>query len=197
MTRPKETTSIADRIRETTSIADRAAEMISAVHDSLPYIDPEISDETRAIVDALIEQELLTNSNSPAEESKMQQAQLPKVTEAIGIDRYKSMEGQQAVINGEYISGRLDNLQLEVEGGALRRMAYNAKLQGSLELLEKKIDELRGQITGINKTRKKRQLDIKETVSTLENDWRRLVREVIEAQAGLMELENTTRSAQT
>ncbi|OAL26262.1 hypothetical protein AYO20_10139 [Fonsecaea nubica] len=187
-------------------------------HDSLPYIDPDITDAERERAKAAIARHLpkdYLNTPHPSlaplpavnfsetfrQEINRVAAGQPR-QQGIDVSRYEapdepSSDSDQAtmkeVLRNAYIlttflSDRHTNLQLLDEFGKNAWLIGNSQTEQVLQVLESELAGLKSETENINKARKATQEQSKGELLTLQENWKRGIGKILEIQVAADQL---------
>ncbi|RPB17184.1 hypothetical protein P167DRAFT_120150 [Morchella conica CCBAS932] len=185
--------------------------LISASHDSLPYIEPTPTDSELSQITTLITRELpstyLTAPHPllpPLDDATFSPAitqELARVaageplTGGIDLTRYEptapadgapAAEYESALASayasGEHLKTRLTNLTLLNEFGKNAWLVHNSQLEQILTGLEEELMVLKTECEVVNKERKGLQKDVEVELKTLEERWRKGIGRVLEVE---------------
>ncbi|ERF73278.1 hypothetical protein EPUS_03110 [Endocarpon pusillum Z07020] len=192
--------------------------LIEESHDSLPYIDNDVSEKERTRISRLIAAELPPDARStlhpsiPPEPnfnaSELIQQELQRkavgqpITGGVDLSRYEEPEGpsddnnteawkrslQKAYTSSIYLSGRISNLSLLEELGKNAWLIGNSQLENILAQLEKELEGLKAATENVNKSRKAAQEGSRGEMTGLEETWRRSIGRILEAEVAVEEL---------
>ncbi|RMZ89736.1 hypothetical protein DV736_g3038, partial [Chaetothyriales sp. CBS 134916] len=186
--------------------------LILESHDSLPYIDSNISGSDREEADALIfselgkiNQEPLHPSLQPLHESgtsELIHKEIGRVSTGqswqggIELSRYEAPDEpslddnaqiwhkalRTAYISSAYLAGRRINLGLLEELGKNAWLISNSQLDEILKSLDQESEHLHQETDLVNRERKAMQESAKAEIVALEDTWKRGVGQLIEVQ---------------
>lgn len=186
--------------------------LTTAVHDSLPYIDPEPTPAQRSAAQALIDTELQVPS-SPDPSQDPSHPSLPPITPpsfspaislelerigsstsltAIDLTRYESSTTsttptqealQRAQIAHTYLTLRSRDLSLLERFGKNAWLISNSQTEDVLRSLEQELEETKREIDTLVVERRNAQQAVRGEIESLGSAWRRGVGRTIETEA--------------
>ncbi|KEF62600.1 uncharacterized protein A1O9_00573 [Exophiala aquamarina CBS 119918] len=186
--------------------------LILQSHESLPYVDGDISDADRATALALITRELPLDHDSTIHPSlglpptvNFSEIVLTEINRVAagepwhgGIDltRYEAPDGpasdtsqdawrqalRNAYVSNMYLSGRHSNLTLLDEYGKNAWLIGNSQLEILLQELEQELARLKVDVENVNKARKAAQENSRGELLGLEETWKRGIGKLLEIQ---------------
>ncbi|KAM4066082.1 hypothetical protein HRG_000235 [Hirsutella rhossiliensis] len=187
-----------------------------AFHESLPYIDPELSPAALAAAHALISAEQSQASplpphpqtDRPSLLTPALAAELSRVTSGepakpLCLSRYEAQEPpspgsssttslrpvlENAYISAAYLTSRAQNLILLDRHGANTWLLSNYHLENDLRRVERELADTRRSIDEVNAQRAKRQEAVRAELLMLDETWRRGVGRVLETEVAVEEL---------
>ncbi|CAG8976309.1 hypothetical protein HYALB_00005715 [Hymenoscyphus albidus] len=186
--------------------------LITTIHESLPYIDPEPTPTERAAAEALIAAELddttpphpslpalLPSHFTPRIEQELLRHSRNEPLNAIDLSRYESLSApsstktpdslhlwrtalQRARTSSTYLSSRRTNLALLEQYGKNAWLISNAQLEDILRGLERELAAVKGEMDGVVIERRGAQEGVGGEMSALEEGWRKGVGRVLETE---------------
>ncbi|EPS37472.1 hypothetical protein H072_8829 [Dactylellina haptotyla CBS 200.50] len=181
--------------------------LISASHDSLPYIDRPLTPATTARVHSLVQAELNPAHSttphpslptlSPPAFSAFITAELERIaqnqpfTGGVDASRYEAQAApanddewrsalQQAYTTSTHLSNRVTNLTLLSSFGQNSWLIGNSQMEGVLGQLERELVALKEETDVTNRERKRKQVEVQEEMERLERKWKEGVGKVLE-----------------
>lgn len=185
--------------------------LTTAVFDSLPYIENDLTPDERIAAESLIAIEMgekpidgypslppLPSENfSPMAHAEIERIQNKQPLKAIDLSRYETIETptlensdretwcaalRSAYVSQSYLSSRKKNLESLDRYGKNVWLLGNAQLEGILRDLERDLVERKSEIDTCVIERKKAQESIGGEVKTLEESWKRGLGRAIETE---------------
>ncbi|EXJ67005.1 uncharacterized protein A1O5_09651 [Cladophialophora psammophila CBS 110553] len=187
-------------------------------HDSLPYIDPDITDadhqRAKASITRHLPKDYLTTPHSsltplPAVKfSETFRQEINRVAaghprqQGIDVSRYEAPDEplsdsdqatmkealQNAYILNTFLSDRHANLQLLDEFGKNAWLVGNSQTEQILQVLERELAGLKSETENINRARKATQEQSKGELLTLQENWKRGIGRILEIQVAAAQL---------
>lgn len=169
---------------------------------SLPYYDPEPTDEERDLVDALILQQIVPQkslhpsiadrdewkSSSALINAELERIASGKKLDAIDLSRYESVDvpnesDSQAlhdavtrgIVASNAMADRIDNLSLLKSFGSNAWTMHVYHLEQELRSVEADLQDVRGYIDQVNRERKVAQIGAGQRLTELTDRWKHLV----------------------
>ncbi|KAL9019890.1 MAG: hypothetical protein Q9185_002832 [Variospora sp. 1 TL-2023] len=196
--------------------------LITASHDSLPYIDrpapptgPHSLSAARNLIASSLPPSYLTTPHpslpplrpsklTPAAQAEQLRIENKEPLNAIDTTRYELPELapntaptqtqlQQAYASSHYLRGRLQNLALLDQFGKNAWLVGNGQLEDILREVEKELVEVRESVEAINRGRKERQEAGRGEMEGLDQAWRVGVGRVVEVEVEIANLEERRR----
>jgi pre-mRNA-splicing factor SPF27 len=173
-------------------------------HASLPYYDPALTDEQQDSIDSLLDPLLpqtsklhpfVTSLPSPPEPSPFWSAEYSRLARnkplnAINLNSYQlSNDTKTNLVASEFFVNRSDNLALLETYGSNAWLIGNAIQEHSLGVLESELARLKEEGVGVNRERKRENLEFGGEIGKLEGRWRKALRGVVEVEIGCALLE--------
>ncbi|KAJ9611099.1 hypothetical protein H2200_004282 [Cladophialophora chaetospira] len=192
--------------------------LIFESHDSLPYIDPEITEAERDRAKALITRNLPNDHTTTphpslaplpaANFSEIFRQEIDRVAaggsrqQGIDVSRYEAPDEpasesdeatlrqalRTAYISSTFLSDRHVNLQLLDEFGKNAWLIGNSQTEEILQGLERGLAGLKSETENVNKARKAAQEHSKGELLTLQENWKRGIGKILEIQVASDEL---------
>ncbi|MCJ1352587.1 MAG: hypothetical protein MMC33_002571 [Icmadophila ericetorum] len=192
--------------------------LIQDSHDSLPYIDPEPTLETREKISALLASELPPNHAttlhpsipplpslklSPLIESEMERMATKIPLKAIDTSRYEALDEptttdskawkatlRKAYTTSTYLTSRLQNLALLESFGKNAWLIGNSQLEDILKGLEREIAELKEQGEQVERERFSAQDGVKGEMVGLDETWKKGIGTLVEVEVAAEQGQN-------
>ncbi|KAH8893206.1 hypothetical protein GQ53DRAFT_745446 [Thozetella sp. PMI_491] len=187
---------------------------IDAIHESLPYVDPEPTPAERAAAEALIAAERQTVPDDPFHallppphtakytplmEAEMERAAAGTKLAVLDLSRYSSLDPPgadaakdelelalaRAAAAQTYVAGRRAHLALLDSWGKNAWLIGNWQLEGELKSIERELAETKKLIDLVNIQRKNAQEAVGAELQGLEETWKRGVGRVLETEAAV------------
>ncbi|KAA8902959.1 Pre-mRNA-splicing factor SPF27 [Sphaerosporella brunnea] len=179
--------------------------LITASHDSLPYIEPAAPSHIAALIAAELDAAHTTTPHpslpplrapnfTPAISLELERvaANLP-LTGGVDVARYTpspdadadAQQLQAAYTALTHLGTRLANLSLLSAHGKNAWLVHNASLEALLKAHEEALMALRTQVELVNKARKAAQVAAAPEIERLEERWRKAVGRVLEVEVAI------------